>query len=258
MEELLPSIFPPLLLFARAFGFCSTAPFFSSPRIPRRLRLGLALFVSMPFFGGGADSLALAAPLEEGTLFLASVILLESLFGAVMGFASELLFQAYQVFGALMDRRSNLASAQSASPLSMEKSSPLSTISTVSAALVFLLFNGHHLFITAFAASLKSLPLASLSFSSMAGSGAEILLRAGGTCFAGAFRFALPCLFLLFIAELVLVIVAKVFPSLLVFGKDPSLRMMLSLFFFLLTLAAAVNWVLPITDLASQPSTFAR
>ena len=232
----------PILLVARSFGLCATAPILSTPRMPSRLRFGLAFLLALPaFFKTDVAAIAIAG----GKTSLLSHMLLELFVGALIGFSATLVFETYRCLGVILDMRSNLASLRSPSPVDDEEGGPLSRLALALALLIFVCLDGHHLLVRAFAGSVEALPLATTCWSSLANSGLDFLLKGGHCLFATALRFALPALFLLFVLELFLALLGNSLPSLRPLASDRSLRTMVGLGLSLLTLYVTVQWVLP-------------
>ena len=232
----------PILLIARSFGLCATAPIFSTPRLPSRLRFALAFMLALPaFFSANVASLVLLG----GKTALLSFILLELFVGALIGFSATLVFETYRCLGAILDMRSNLSALRGQSPFDDVEGGPLARLALSLALLIFVTLDGHHLLLRAFVGSVQALPLATTSWSSLANSGLDFLLKGGHCLFATALRFALPALFLLFVLELFLALVGNSFPSLRPIASDRSLRTVIGLGLSLVTLYVTVQWVLP-------------
>ena len=79
------------LIFVRVGGLIMTAPFFSSSTFPVQIKIFFALVTSLMLFPViPAESVQI--PVDSGTLFLLSAIILESLVGIALVFVGQLIF----------------------------------------------------------------------------------------------------------------------------------------------------------------------
>ena len=98
MEALLPQAFGYLLVVFRCGGLVVAAPVLGSAAVPKRIRLGMALFFSMAAWAASGSR---AAPLPRDLLELASAGICETLIGLCAGFAAKVALDAASMAGTL-------------------------------------------------------------------------------------------------------------------------------------------------------------
>jgi len=153
MNELLSGDARPfLLILARIAGALLTAPIFGSRPLPLAARGGIALALSL--------ALAPIVPVESPVGIPALVVAAAGDFalGLAMGFAASLFFAAVQMAGSMIDQHLGMAMEEDVDPMGDEPTSTLGRFQLVLAGLVYLLVNGHLLFVSAITDSFRTIP----------------------------------------------------------------------------------------------------
>lgn len=181
--------------FLRIGGMVMTAPLLGAPAVSPRIRLMLALLLTLVL----APLLPQPplAGLFSGPWWLQ--ILREILIGTAMGFVLQLVMEAAMLAGELVSYGMGLGFAQLADPLHGAAAPMLGQFYQVTALLLFLSFGGLLRVVQLLADSFQAAPLGG----AMPDAG---LLRAvaefGGLCFAGGLRIALPAVIALLLVNL--------------------------------------------------------
>lgn len=181
--------------FLRIGGLVLAAPLLSAPAVAPRIRLVLALLLTLVI----APLLPQLPPVAvfSGPWWLQ--ILREILIGIAMGFVLQLVLEAVMLAGDLISYGMGLGFAQLADPLHGASAPMLGQFYQVCTLLLFLSFGGLLRLVQLLADSFHAAPLGG----AMPDAG---LLRAvadfGGVCFAGGLRIALPMIVALLLVNL--------------------------------------------------------
>jgi flagellar biosynthesis protein FliR len=200
-----------VLASVRLLTFLLIAPPFSNGAVPVRVRIGLSAVLAMVV----TPRLSTAGAMTETAELLAGVVL-QAATGAAMGFVVLLLFSAVQAAGALIDQSAALSSATIFDPFSQSGLSPMARLYQMLATLLLFSSGGHLLFLAGVMRSFDAVPLGGIG---LARAGSEFT-DGLGDFFVAALQIGLPLLAALFMAELLLGLLAKAAPqmNLLVVG----------------------------------------
>jgi flagellar biosynthetic protein FliR len=145
------------LVFCRIGGCLIVMPGFSSTRIPMRIRLFLALAVSLALtpvlFDAVRPYAGTAAP---ATMFAA--ILAESLTGFLIGFLARLFFLALETIGAVVTQALGLAAIPGMGIEDGEAHATMTTLFTLTAVTLMFVTDQHWLILRGLLASYETLP----------------------------------------------------------------------------------------------------
>lgn len=196
--------------FLRISALLMVAPIFSSAGVPARVRLGLALALTL-----------LIAPIVPaptvnvlGTQWLLIAVQQLAL-GIAMGFILQLVFNALVIGGQVIAMSMGLGFAASVDPVNGVSIPVVSQFFSILATLIFLSLNGHLLLIQILAGSFQALPVGPI------GVNVNTLWRLiawSGQMFVGAIHLALPALAALLIINIALGITSRAAPSLNLFS----------------------------------------
>ncbi len=147
LEELLPAgIFTILLVFVRVGAALMILPGYGEPYVSPRLRLLLALMISVvvaPVLSGTLPGL------PESVAMLVLVILGEVLIGVFLGTLSRLFLSALTTAGMLIAYMSTMANALTHDPSAAQQGSIAGSFLSVVALLTIVTLNLHHLMLMA-------------------------------------------------------------------------------------------------------------
>jgi flagellar biosynthetic protein FliR len=206
-----------VLVVFRLGGMMLYAPLFGSARIPRRVRVMLALVLAMGITPGIKPVMALPdSPWE-----LAVGIAGELLFGLAMGLVMSLVFVAVQWAGEIISQQLGFSLGGVIDPEYGGQSSVMGDLYFMFTLVIFLIIGGHHAMLRGVRASFDALPLLSLGINQNLFTTLIDLLQAGTVL---AIQLAAPVLVTLLIVDLVLGLVGRTIPQMNVMSAALSIR----------------------------------
>ncbi|MDR6936601.1 MULTISPECIES: flagellar biosynthetic protein FliR [unclassified Luteibacter] len=214
---------------ARISGLLLVAPVLGATTIPMRVRLGLALVLTMV--------LAPLAPLDvrpisaQGIATLAQQVLV----GAALGFILRLIFEAVSFAGQLVSQAMSLGFAETINPGLGGTVSVLSQFYMMLVTLLFLVMNGHLQLISLLADSFRTLPVGEQGIGA---NGIWGVLDFATHLFSGAVRVALPALTATLVVNLGFGAISRSAPSMNLFAVGFPITICLGLLAVWLALRA--------------------
>lgn len=198
------------LAFTRIMAILIHVPVFGGQNIPSQVRIGLGLvlaFVLLPWQPLPPD----ATPF--GTFAYSLAIGKEIFIGTLIGFAADLAFGAIQMAGAAMGMGSGFESSRIFNPALGEVGSAFDQIFVMTATMIFLVLNGHHLVLIAMQSTFEVVPLnGRLPFDGM-----EAVVKTTSAFIAAGIHMAMPVIAALVLADLTLGLLARVAPQVQVY-----------------------------------------
>ncbi|EAP0000063.1 flagellar type III secretion system protein FliR [Salmonella enterica] len=198
--------FWPLL---RVLALISTAPILSERAIPKRVKLGLGIMITLV--------IAPSLPANDTPLFSIAALWLamqQILIGIALGFTMQFAFAAVRTAGEFIGLQMGLSFATFVDPGSHLNMPVLARIMDMLAMLLFLTFNGHLWLISLLVDTFHTLPIGSNPLNSNA---FMALARAGGLIFLNGLMLALPVITLLLTLNLALGLLNRMAPQLSIF-----------------------------------------
>lgn len=198
--------FWPLL---RVLALISTAPVLSERSISNRVKIGLALLITLV--------IAPTLPATQVPIFSPQgfwLALQQILIGIALGFTMQFAFAAVRTAGEIIGLQMGLSFATFFDPASHLNMPVLARLLDMLAMLLFLTFNGHLWLISILADTFHTLPLSGEPLNSNA---FMALARAGGLIFINGLMLALPLVTLLLTLNLALGLLNRMSPQLSVF-----------------------------------------
>lgn len=196
-----------LLILTRVSGLILTAPVFSSRAVPRRMKIALALTVSLllfPIVGGGAPADLTLARAVSGMLG-------ELLIGAAMGLVLAAVGAGMEFAANLVGQQAGLSLAQVYDPTMNEETTPLGQIYGTVFFMAFLLLGGHRALLAALLDTFTITPLLSFHLSSPA---VDVLARVMTDAIILAVRLAAPVLLSMLLVTMAMGFVSRTMPQL--------------------------------------------
>lgn len=219
-----------LLCLARVIALVAAIPVFAGNQISGRIKIGLAVATALLLF----PSMAPYAPKVAFTVTEFGLLIVnEVLLGILIGLVAQLVFAAVTFGGTVIGYQMGFAAANIFDPQTTQQLSLMSHFINILALLAFLSFDLHHFFFKIIIDSYILLPPGFLDFSHGA---VQQLMQLGSQMFILGVKFSAPVLALLLIANLVLGILARVFPQLNVFMLSFPLNIGISFLVIGLTL----------------------
>ncbi len=215
--------------FIRIGAMLAVAPLFSARYVPVRIRLGLAVAVTM-VVAPTIPAIPSVAPFSgEGFLIASQQVLT----GLVMGLALRLVFTVFELAGQIVAQHMALHFASLVDPNSGIQVPMLSQFYLVLATLAFLTLNGHLLCIQVLAESFRVMPI---GLDGMGREGLWSLVLQGGWIFSAAVLFALPVVAALLIVNLAFGVMTRAAPQLNIFAVGFPITLILGFALMLVTL----------------------
>jgi flagellar biosynthesis protein FliR len=193
-----------LLALVRISTWILVTPPFNTAAFNNRVRTVLAVGLALP--------MASQMQVDEGSFAipqLLGAVAYQALVGFALGFAVLLIFTAVQVAGELIDFQAGFGAAQLYDPFTQATSTPVGRIYQLLATAILFAINGHLLLVKGLMTSLQAAPLSGLRYDSMS----QFLTETVGRFLVAAIQIAAPLLIALFLAELLLGVLAKTAPQ---------------------------------------------
>lgn len=219
------------LALTRVLAILIHIPVLGGNSIPLQVRLAFGIVLALILVPWQQP---LSAEVESMALLaFAMAIFREIIIGTLAGYAANLTFGAIQMAGELTSMATGFSSGRVLNPLIGEGGSSLDQLFTMTALLVFLVINGHHLFIMAIQQIFVLLPVNSPlpSFS------AETLLTLTSQLIVIGIQLALPIYGAMLLTDITLGLLARVAPQVQVFFLGLPAKIGLGMMGFSLTLA---------------------
>ena len=218
------------LIFARIGAILLTLPGIGESYVPPRIRLALALVVSLalwPVIGASLPPLPTSLGLTVGW------IIREVVTGLMIGMLLRAFTSALGTAGEIVSLQTTLSFAQTANPLQAQPGSTIAAFLTLFGTTLIFATNTHHLFIAGLVGSYELIaPVKPL----VMGDFATLAVRTVGDSFMLGVQLAAPVLVFGLIFNLASGLVARVMPQFQVFFAAAPLSVLLGLSIFALSL----------------------
>lgn len=214
----------------RIGGLIMTAPVFGSRPIPARIRLGIALAITLavaPLMSPAVPAVDALSP--AGVL----IIMQQVLIGVMMGFAFQLVISAVITGGQVISLQMGLGFAIMVDPQNGAQAPVLSQFYVLMVLLIFLGLDGHLVMIEILTDSFRYMPV---SEKGLVPDSLWQLLTWGGMIFSGAIGIALPAIASLLVVNMAFGIMTRAAPQLNIFAIGFPITMILGFAVVLLTL----------------------
>lgn len=210
------------LAFTRIMAIMIHVPVLGGQNIPNQVRIGLGFVLAMVLIPWQP------LPAEAASIgFIAYSVSIgkEILIGTLIGYSADLAFGAIQMAGAAMGLGSGFESSRIFNPSMGESGSAFDQIFVMTATMVFLMINGHHLVITAIQKTFEIIPInGSLPFD-----GLETIMTTTSTFIMAGIHLALPVMTAVILADLTLGLLARVAPQVQVYFLGLPVKVVVSL-----------------------------
>lgn len=217
MPVLLQNIPTFVLVFFRVAGLMLSAPLFGSAKIPRRLKVLLAIVLAF----GLAPSIAAPPKLPETTWALATGIGGELIFGLAMGMALSFTFIAANWAGEIIGQQMGINLGEIFDPQYGKQGSLIGDMYFMLVLVIFLVLNGHHAMLKGIHASFESLPLLSVGMSRGL---FDLVLELLTAATVLAMQLAAPMLLTMLVVDLGLGFIGKTMPQINVMSAGISMK----------------------------------
>jgi flagellar biosynthetic protein FliR len=224
-----------LLCLARVIALIAAIPAFAGIQMTAQIKIGLAVMTSLLLFPAMLPYTPKASlSLTEFGLLIVNEVLL----GAIIGLISQMVFAAISFGGTVIGYQMGFAAANIFDPQTTQQLSLISQFVNILALLAFLSLDIHQYYFRAIIESYRLFPPGLLDFS---GNAVAELMRLASRMFVLGVQFSAPVLVLLLLTNLVLGLLARVFPQLNVFILSFPLNIGIAFLVMGLTLAATFS-----------------
>jgi flagellar biosynthesis protein FliR len=214
----------------RIMGFFLAAPVLGSNFVPRRVRLILAVVLSLLV----APSLP-EVPTVAGLSLTAMLIVLQQiLIGAALGFFLQMLFQLFVLLGQMIAMQMGLGFASMIDPSNGVNVAIVSTFYMMFVTMLFITFDGHLVMIEVIVESFELIPI---SVSGLDRSIYYQLISTISWAFSSALLLALPALTALLVTNFAFGIMTRAAPQMNIFALGFPIALMFGLFIIWITMA---------------------
>jgi flagellar biosynthetic protein FliR len=220
----------PLFRIAALIG---SAPILSDNTMPQRLKIALAILITIVIAPGLGPPPAVEILSVDGLLLIARQIII----GVGMGIGMRLAFYAIQYAGDLAGLQMGLGFAQLFDPQHNQESAVVGNLMSYLGYLVFLALNGHLIMIGAISESFASMPIASAQG---LGSDWQELVNHGGVIFSLGLYLALPVVAASLLANVVMGIMMRSAPQMNLFAVGFPITLLIGIGALLLSLPATL------------------
>lgn len=220
-----------ILIMVRVTGIFVVAPIFSRNSIPATMRIGLAVlmaFTLLPLMANGA-SVDITNLIELGFFALR-----EFLLGIIIGFIATIYFSAIYLAGTIIDTQMGFGIVNVFDPQTNTQIPVMGNFYNVILTLIFIVMDGHHLLIRALVHSYQILPIGFKFL--LSDTLLEKVIVIFIEVFLIAFKFSAPVLGMIFLANVLLGILARTMPQMNVFIVGLPLKVFIGLLTVLVTL----------------------
>ncbi|OGF99883.1 MAG: flagellar biosynthetic protein FliR [Candidatus Glassbacteria bacterium RIFCSPLOWO2_12_FULL_58_11] len=199
------------IIFLRVSGIIFTMPFFGSENVPRMVRIGLSLVLTMVI----VPTLDVSGVVLPDNLPMYVVMLFkELLVGLILGFIAQLIFNGIQFAGDLVGFQMGLRIGNIIDPMSEEQVSEIGTLQNMLAVLIYLSLFWDHFLFKALAGSFHVIPIGGVHLEQPL---ALELVRMSAEVFIIALKLGAPLLAALFLADVAMGFIARTAPQINVF-----------------------------------------
>lgn len=197
--------------FVRVMGYISADPVLGNRTVPIRLKIGLALAISVAI----APTLGPLPAIEPASPAGLAILAQQVFIGVAIGFAVRVILAAVEMAGQMIGLQMGLGFATFFDPQTSAQVPVIGQYLGLLAILVFLSINGHALVLSTLIESFRILPIGTLGLES---NGFSAFARWGAQIFLIGFTLALPVIATLLIANFGIGIISRAAPQMNIFA----------------------------------------
>jgi flagellar biosynthetic protein FliR len=209
-----------VLTFFRVAGLMLFAPMFGSTRVSRRIKMMVALVMSMAMLRGGAVD-PTRAVVQDDMMYMAVAIAGEMLMGVAMGMIVSLVFIAAQWAGEMIGQQVGFNVGQAFDPQFGGGGNVVGDAYFMFTMVIFLLIGGHRVLVDGVFDSLRAVPPGALVFHNEM---LEPVLHFMTTTTTLALRLAAPIFVTMLIVDVAMGCLSKTMPQFNIMTTGMSLR----------------------------------
>ena len=228
----------------RVAALLTTMPIFGANTVSRRIRLYLAVAITVCIVPG-LPPMPQVNPLDpSGMLLIAEQIVV----GAMMGLSLQMLFQVFTIAGQVLAVQMGMAFASMVDPTNGVSSAVVGQFFTMLVTLLFLSMNGHLVVFEVLTESFTTLPVGHALFTTNLW---ELVLRMGWVLGA-SLLLVLPAITALLVINICFGVMTKAAPQLNIFSIGMPLVLVMGMLILWISMADLLNQYQPIAADALQ------
>ena len=217
-----------MLIFLRVAAIVFSAPVLDTDTIPAVFKAGLALAVSILLLPA-VDAVVTVRDLSLMTFFIG--VFSEIAIGVTIGLSVKLLFAGIQLAGQIVGYQMGFAVANVVDPATSAQIPILAQFYNLTAMLVFLAINAHHMFFSALVDSYTILPPLSMHISPQL---IGMMMRLAANMFIVAVKVGAPLIAVMLMVSVALGMVARTVPQIHIFIVAMPMKILIGLVFLLM------------------------
>lgn len=217
-----------MLIFLRVAAIVFSSPVLDTNTIPAVFKAGLALAVSILLLPA-VDTVVTVRDLSLMTFVIG--VFSEIAIGVTIGLSVKLLFAGIQLAGQIVGYQMGFAVANVVDPATSAQIPILAQFYNLTAMLVFLAINAHHLFFSALVDSYTILPPLSMHISPQL---VGMMMRLAANMFVVAVKVGAPLIAVMLMVSVALGMVARTVPQIHIFIVAMPLKIVIGLVFLLM------------------------
>jgi flagellar biosynthesis protein FliR len=226
------------LVFTRMIMAIALAPFLGGRSVAGKVKVALAVVISLLLF----PSVTPQNVGEMNTLLVMCLLVKEAMIGAILGFLTQIVFFSVQMAGAMVDYGRGMSQATFFAPQLETNVSLLGQLQFQAALVLFLVLNGHLVFLRALATSFRDLPVTAFPrFSGGTVAGMEQMARYTGNSLLIAIQLSAPVLLTLFLVDISFGMLGKAAAGFHVHSESQPVKSLVGLGIVLLALSYVLS-----------------
>lgn len=212
-----------VLIVVRMSGFIFTAPLFSMPNIPRKIKAAISIFISILLF----QTISYTALEYVGVIGYAVLVVKELVVGILIGYLTNICTYILNFSGQIIDMDIGFSMVNLMNPTANMTTTISGNLYTYFVTLMLLVTNMHHYILKAMVDAFTFVPVGKIEFhSSLYGT----ILKFMADYLVIGFRIVLPMFAAILIVNVVLGVLAKVAPQMNMFVIGMQLKVFVGLF----------------------------
>ncbi|BBO88287.1 flagellar biosynthetic protein FliR [Desulfosarcina ovata] len=223
------AVYGVLLIFLRVAGIVFSAPILDTSSIPATFKAGLALAVSILMF----PTIRMTVNLGDLNLIILTFgVISEVGIGVTIGLSVKLLFAGIQLAGQIAGYQMGFAIANVVDPATSTQVPILGQFYNLTAMLIFLSINAHHMFFSALVESYSIIPPLFIHIGPQL---VSKMMKLAANMFVVAIKVGAPLIAVMLITSVGLGLVARTVPQMNIFIVAMPLKIVIGLFFMMIS-----------------------
>ena len=218
-----------VLTFVRLSAMMVALPILSYPMVSSRLRISLALMMSILLF----------PIIEQSSLVFTSnagliiAVIKEVVIGLMLGLGTRIIFESFNWAGAVIGRQMGIAMANVMDPTSSGQIPIISQFWLLIVVVYFFTVDGHQMLFETLYRNFETIPVGTGVISNASG---RILLNTGAIAFLNAFQFSAPAIVFLLMVDTAIAFTARIMPQMNIFMVTLPLKITTGLIVLVISL----------------------